>query len=93
MKGFSASLGMKRCKDLDHKIRPPKYPTSSRPVPPDSLEHRVPHSTLNCHRDSPVGVHLQVNTCSSAGFNLHRGGRQNALVVQLLAMLLAGANL
>ena len=78
MKGFSASLGMKRCKDLDHKIRPPKYPTSSRPVPPDSLEHRVPHSTLNSH---------------SVGFNLHRGGQQNALVVQLLAMLLAGANL
>ena len=47
MKGFSASLDAR----IEIIKSVPKNIQLWRPVPPDSLEHRVPHSTLNSLRD------------------------------------------
>ena len=44
MKGSSAFLDMRRCKDWDHEIGSLKYLAVEGPVPAVSLEHRVPHS-------------------------------------------------
>ena len=87
MKGLRAFLDMRRYQDWGHKICSWKYPTIQRPVPPDSLEHRVPLSTLNslsgCWRSTAQQHRVQ---------SLQRP-LANALAVQSLAMLLASANL
>ena len=54
MKRFStinAFLDMRRYKYWNHEISSWKYPTIYRPVPPGSLEHRMPRSTLNFLRE------------------------------------------
>ena len=63
MKGFSAFLDTRRCKDWNHEISSWKYL-------PDSLEHRVSPSPPW----TPSGV-LKANSCSNTGVNHHRGRR------------------
>ena len=81
MKGFSAFLDRRRCKDGDHEISSRKYLTIQRPVPPVSLEQSASLSSLS----SLHGV-LKVSSCSSSGFSLCRGRRQTPLVVVVLSL-------
>ena len=77
MKGFSAYLEMKRCKDWDHEISSWKYLTIERPVAPDSLEHRV----CECPPESPSGAaEGLVGSYSSTGFSLFKGRWQRPLL-------------
>ena len=64
MKGFSAFLDIKRCKDWDHEISSWKYlKTCSTRFP----EEQVPHFTLNSLRG------VKVNSYSNTEISLHRG--------------------
>ena len=72
MKGFSAFLDTRRCKDWNHEISSWNY--LSKDQSPDSLEHREPPSPPW----TPSGV-LRANSCSSTGVSLHRGRRQMPL--------------
>ena len=87
MKGFSAFLGMRRCKDLDHKISSLKY-LSIKICPT-----RFPGThSASLHPKLSQGL-LKVNSCSSTGFSLHNYKVTNALIVHSLAVLSASANL
>ena len=72
MKGFSAFLDMRRCKDWNHGISSWKYLS-------EDLFHQIPWSTAPWSPPwMPSGV-LKVNSCSSIGFSLHRGRGQMPL--------------
>ena len=82
-RGFSAFLGMRRCKDLDHEVSSWRYLIVWRSVTPGSLEHRVPHSPPWVLLSGAEGQQPQQHR----GQSLQRQVAK-ALVVQLLADVL-----